>query len=102
MNSDVTTSTPSLHFAAFSTEGVDYTLSSNHTLELPFPLLTGTSEQCFPVFQLCEDDVPENNESFTISVSVPPNTPSVFQQKNFTVTIIDNDRKNQTLFITTQ
>ncbi|CAI8019496.1 hypothetical protein GBAR_LOCUS11718 [Geodia barretti] len=77
-----------------ATEGVDYTLSSNHTLELPFPLMTGTtiaSEQCFSVFQLCEDDIPENNESFTISVSTP-NTPSVFHQNNFTVTIIDNDR----------
>ena len=75
---------------------MDYTLSSNHTLELPFPLMTGTtiaSEQCFSVFQLCEDDIPENNESFTISVSTP-NTPSVFHQNNFTVTIIDNDRKS--------
>lgn len=81
-------------------EGTDYTLISNHTLQLPQQLPPGrtvTSEHCFPVFQLCEDEIPEDNENFTISVSAP-HTASYIPRRNFTVTIVDDDGKKNSIF----
>ena len=86
-------------------EVVDYTLNGNHTLQPPSPVNggglgggVGSDEHCLPVFQLCEDDIAEDNETFSISLSSPdppdsPNSPVSLLHNNFTVTIIDDDSK---------
>ena len=83
-------------FSRYCSEGVDYTLIANHTLQLPPLGGSGPlpSEHCLPVFQLCEDSIPEDDENFTISLT-SPNTPALMLQKNFTVHIIDDDSKKQ-------
>ena len=84
-------------------EVVDYTLNGNHTLQPPSPVNggglgggVGSDEHCLPVFQLCEDDIAEDNETFSISLS-SPDPPVSLLHNNFTVTIIDDDSKKSNI-----
>lgn len=85
------------------TEIADYTLNVNHTITaLPPTSLpsqqgqgeTITTDICLPVFQLCQDDIAEDDEDFTISFSSPDSDVTLLQN-NFTVTIIDDDSKKR-------
>ena len=73
---------------------MDYTLNGNHTLQPPPGGGAPTDEHCLPVFQLCQDDVPEDDETLTVAISSTNPLVSLLQN-NFTVTIIDDDSKKQ-------
>ena len=74
-------------------DGVDYTLTANQTIEPDDCLDNGVFFTCcVPVFQVCDDNVPEDDENVTITVS----STSLFVywiDSTFTIVITDDDRK---------
>ena len=71
----------------FFPEGSDFILNRNHTLH---PDSNTGNVFCLLVFQVCEDSVPENNETFTLTMTTTTSHVRLMHS-NLTVNIIDND-----------
>ena len=70
-----------------SPEGSDFILTRNHTLH---PDSNTGNVFCLLVFEVCEDSVPENNETFTLTMTTTTSHVRLMHS-NLTVNIIDND-----------
>ena len=71
----------------FFPEGSDFILTHNHTL---YPDSNTGNVFCLLVFEVCEDSVPENNETFTLTMTTTTSHVRLMHS-NLTVNIIDND-----------
>ena len=78
-------------------EGSDYTLSGNQTIWRTDSGGEWNSEYCLQVILLCDDQIPENNESATIIIS-STTSHVILTQESFTLVIIDNDCKRHLFY----
>lgn len=76
----------------YISEGSDFTLSGNQTIWRTDSGDEWNSEYCLQVILLCDDQIPENNESATIIIS-STTSHVILTQESFTLVIIDNDCK---------